>query len=110
MNIPKEAIEKAIEGGWNPVGSNALSVYEAVDPLRPQEIALDPTFWQALGKNLGYDADSTKIWNSTWVRQSFKTEKQLVLSDDWQNMALDFHDLILQEKDPTAFWDEILTK
>lgn len=48
--IPKRAISKAIEGGWQngPQRRAELdigwSVYE--------KIALDPSFWQALGKAL----------------------------------------------------------
>lgn len=70
--IPKQAIEKAIEGEWHlrdvehdydvaiesndewtefyPQGEDAPSYFS----VHFAEIALDPTFWQALGKALGW--------------------------------------------------------
>lgn len=48
MKILKEIIEKAIEGGWSPSGSAVMSMQEAVERLRYEEIALDKTFYRAL--------------------------------------------------------------
>ena len=115
MNIPKEAIEKAIEGGWHSeypdcqilthsswylmVGSSRLSCKGT--PL--STVALDPTFWQSLGKSL--------MW----------TEKTLVYEDDdmedgtndvWQKTWLfnahRFYDLVLEGKDTDDFWQKLL--
>lgn len=89
MNIPKEAIKLAVQGGWN---SSSNSVDEAVrgdiSKLYDTElayIALDPTFWASLGKALGWE-----------------------LGMD-ETHAHRFYDLILRGKDTTAFWKELLT-
>lgn len=90
MNIPREAIEKAIEGGWNPSGSATISMQEAIERLRYEEIALDPTFWQALGKSLGWAGgnETAEMFAATQLHK--------------------FVDLILQGKSTEAFWQELL--
>lgn len=53
----KDAIQKAIEGGWK---EGSLSSSEALEfGLRYNSTALlDPSFWQALGKALGWPDSS----------------------------------------------------
>ena len=85
MIIPKEAIEKAIEGGWN----DARLDYEATYA----DIALDHSFWQALGMALE--------WEGAIDRRPFATE--------WENYAHAFYHRILTGGDTQAFWDELLT-
>ena len=75
--IPHTAIERAIEGGWKPTGGYkdfseeiAIRASIIIDNSRwyfvvPNElrilmghlsdVALDPSFWQSLGKALGWD-------------------------------------------------------
>lgn len=48
MTIPKEVIDKAFEGGW--MSSVALD-----SSSRWQCVALDKTFWKALGNALGWE-------------------------------------------------------
>lgn len=69
--IPKQAIKKAIEGGWEPSEFRERAYWRTRRPIRPlnrhqlsasitlHEIALDPTFWQALGKALGWAAQNS---------------------------------------------------
>lgn len=100
MNIPKEAIEKAITGGWTPEGMDGLNIQfrnksinfyvsgfldvKGTFIFTHQEIALDPTFWQALGKALRWHPDFCFA------------------------AAHRFYDLILQSKDTDDFWQELL--
>lgn len=56
----KETISKAIEGGWLEVKS-APGCYD----LELAPLFLDPSFWQSLGKALGWDEDSIAL-NSYW--------------------------------------------
>lgn len=50
----QQAIEKAIEGGW-----------EGVNPK--SHFALEPLFWQSLGKAMGWtDNEKVKIWKYNW--------------------------------------------
>lgn len=82
--IPERAYELAKSGGWE--GWKLLSVRSW------QENALDPEFFQALGKALG--------WNST----DFGNYE----APDWLLYAHRFYDLILTGKSTDDFWKEIL--
>lgn len=78
----KEALRKAIEGGWKPRGvsmgisNNGWSSFESMISLvQWQEITSDPLFWQCLGKSLGwingYDTENTRgvIYSTYWLSQ-----------------------------------------
>lgn len=81
--IPTEAIEKAVAGGWRPTTRSSVLFGVVGDT---NAAILDPTFWQSLGKALGWEA-----------------------RDDWQQNAHRFYDLILTGGDTKKFWDELLT-
>jgi hypothetical protein len=106
--IPKNAIEEAIEGGWCKNygnGKNAFYFHCGVNWVRVKvtgpddiarqftyaEVALDPTFWQALGKSLGWKKERGRNTDNAWIFY-----------------ARDFYDLILQGKDTAEFWKELL--
>lgn len=95
MQIPKNVIEKAIEGGWEPsayeLGSTAL-----LRDFEWQIFALDPTFWQCLGKSLD--------WRT--IKHSDLIGHETV---QWNNYAHHFYDLILQGKPTEEFWQSLLT-
>jgi hypothetical protein len=79
--IPKAAIEKAIEGGWRlpqPCEHDGIKFYHTGDT------ALDPSFWQALGKALGW---------SDW---------------GYVPMAENFFMLVIRERLTEKFWEELL--
>ncbi len=84
--IPKEAIKKAMSVGWS------VPTHECYDPLNEQptnfatneEIALDPSFWQSLGKALGWQEDR------------------------WFEMGKWFCGIIFRGGDTEKFWDELL--
>jgi hypothetical protein len=100
--IPQEAIEKAIQGGWledsqidavddgkcyfQTMNGGELSEWQ----ITWEEIALDPSFWQSLGKALGWPLrnDGTTEW--------------------WGCVAADFCRVILTGGDTDKFWKEIL--
>lgn len=98
MTIPKAAIEKAIEEGWKPdhkaqmmhlnEGEGFYNTIQVGD-----HIALDPTFWQALGKALGLSEAHGE--NEYFCRH-------------WSHRAHEFYDLILTGGDTERFWAEIL--
>lgn len=131
MKIPKEVIELAISGGWEPLGADThsrfkwrpeTSIYrfwykelltegEWFADFSKAEIALDPTFWQALGKSL---RGEIKMHTYTKRIHAGKPELGSVTitrpnrySFNWPKHAHEFLDLILQGKDTTAFWAEI---
>ena len=54
---------------------------------------LDPLFWQALGKALGHG-----------INQRDNVTNRLI----WQQLALDYFDLVLTGGDTEKFWKELL--
>lgn len=119
MNIPKEIIEKAIEGGWFGGYSFSQDKYEEgkyifvmaddctheqfrqhqVRRLSSEDIAFDPSFWQALGKSLG--------WNYPVMRDG-RWSPEHSLMPNWRDCAQDFYDLILTNKSTDQFWSQLL--
>ena len=85
--IPKQAIEKAIEGGWKP---DKITMYGAQEWR--DLFALDPTFWQSLGKALGWRdfVDDENVMSAYF-------------GETWRYNAMRFYDLILTGGDLEAF-------
>ncbi len=124
--IPKQAIEKAVEGGWqqwangtSPSGEDlAASIDNAIFdwPIT----ALDPTFWQALGKTLGWEKKMVVRrgmvignfgWESPDKNIRFYGEEMgagMDYMNPWVYYAHRFYDLILTGGDTDKFWQEIL--
>ncbi len=101
--IPKEAIEKAIEGGWNTYIANGWSPLEWCGAPRFSGdelyfIALDPSFWQSLGKALG------------WKGKAYFRSKGYEC-EPWQFFQLSFVEASWGGADEVAdFWRELLAK
>jgi hypothetical protein len=116
MQIPREIIEKAIAGGWAHSGKRVRRVtlddkertpetytveigdteLEYCKYMMWQAVALDPHFWQALGKELG------------WPQISAYSRESDNEHETWRMTALSFYDLILTGGDTDAFWRELL--
>lgn len=115
--IPKQAIEKAIEGGfeegrnWKFVSANRywvcwLDGNGTVTPISTSLYIISPDFWQALGKALGW---GTSLYVGRMVRLSGDELK----GDKWElpipeYYAHRFYDLILNGGNVEAFWKELL--
>lgn len=107
--IPKQAIEKARQGGWKTklVWDDHYELYGEYDDRGGFEvaeyasIALDPAFWQALGKMLGWLDFVPTDGHNTWVNGP--QAKRCPVCN-----AHRFYDLILQEEDTDAFWERII--
>lgn len=133
--IPDKAIEKAIEGGWiehlnyerpyfeereKPEGfkSDVLIWGTRPDGKREftqyyyPEIALDPIFWQALGKSCGWQKQPYLCPGcqtiGTREGNHMNACPHKYRRGDWREEALEFYDLILTGGDTTAYWEEIL--
>lgn len=135
--IPKQATEKAVEGGWKSYGgSKPLGEVQEL-------IALDATFWQALGKAFGWgkewgnesnpeiidyriefrsylmkvpdDSDRTGIEGQIEHQRkvnisALRLEQQLkaMVRNPANFHAFRFYDLILTGGDTEKFWAELL--
>jgi hypothetical protein len=131
--IPKEAIEKAVEGGWLkevqlvqwgefqefPSGRLRLNFYDPQTSQKdyfdyePEKIALDPSFWQALGKALGWEkyacSDCREQKGFTFDScVACDAERGRVEQETYLVYAHWFYDLILTGGDTEAFWKDIL--
>lgn len=129
--IPKLAIEKAIEGGWNKPQFYVQD--NQPEHLLWQVVVLDRTFWIALGKALG--------WNGVWEMNFFKEDgspspryffigeekitgtdirsgekREYVIAqttsrvekEAWSFNARRFFDLLLQGKPTDEYWAGLL--
>lgn len=108
--IPKEAIDKAIEGGWSGFFArgytwNGKGITDIDgDFWTYEEVALDPTFWQALGKALGWPED----WYIGESRFKDKVDGRLYRTHCPKWHAHVFFELILAQEDTKTFWEEII--
>lgn len=113
--IPKQTIEKAIEGGWKYLNSYEFGdrrdfpLYAVDETKSPQVymvdwhmVVLDPTFWQALGKSLG--------WRKAGIRSPSQGRMKdgKWFDDEWFINAHRLYDLILTGGDTEKFWNELL--
>ena len=57
MTKTKDVIETAIRGGWLP--KNRLKMHTLEHNGNINHFVLDPLFWQALGKELGWEVSET---------------------------------------------------
>jgi hypothetical protein len=110
-----EAIKLAIEkggylndhtklgGDYRGASSDAMRVIEKAYAWRNSRILLDPDFWQALGKALG--------WNEDIIQQRIHAStKQVVMIQyaGWRFHWLSFIDWIADGKDVDDFFKELL--
>lgn len=115
----KEAIQKAIEGGWIPFGEK-ITEWEFYDGILKvfaldgkkhrlkeyylqEQIILDPFFWQALGKVEGWDTSNMKQW---WQKSDIRDK--ITLLDRWENEMHSFIDHIAGGGDVDSFFKKLL--
>jgi hypothetical protein len=112
-NSMAKAISLAIEkGGWRD------ETWMYVDKNLEADIVLDPLFWQALGKALGWgcncssgndylgpDEQGDPIWGSC---PACVVDGQYVPVKDWLAHAHAYFDLVLIGGDTEKFWKELL--
>jgi len=93
-----EAIKIAIEkGGYKDTEKWIPLEKERVLTLLTREwafVMVDPLFWQALGKALGWKVGTDKRFDG--------------YSYEWQHYAHQYFDLLLTGGDIEAFWKELL--
>lgn len=142
--IPKHIIEKAIEGGWREkmrkivmeksycmLFAERLSTYPTM--IYYAEFILDPLFWQALGKSLGwgketYHTNTGKEWgerfcNHCGISVDIQPSREsgcnhvhypescdicLKNSKTWKEQARQFFDLLLSNGNTSAYWESLI--
>lgn len=129
--ITRQAIEKAIAGGWTgqyPAQFGKPPVAMFAFKLSPQsdveevsrvihkggnayKVALDPSFWQGLGKALGWEmAKECPCCHKEYeyCRCDNCSIQEGGKYIEWQANARGFYDLILTGGDTKAYWQDIL--
>lgn len=107
--LTKQAVEKALEGGWMTFkGPVEVEIYGngrvnfnsggVITGINESGVVLDPKFWQALGKALGWDDGEIERVGYADGRYPWM----------WQFIAHQFYDLILTGGDTNKFWEELL--
>jgi hypothetical protein len=105
-----QAIRKAIEGGWEPQNQNfsiaAISYrVQVIEKVKYKErFFLDLSFWQSLGKELG--------WNGRWMVQIFTDHDDQSATVDgaprWKYELHRFIDHLVEGKDAETYFTELL--
>lgn len=118
--IPKTAIELAIKGGYDARWDNDVEIFFSVrrsgsEPhllktLTEEVVALDPSFWQALGKELGWSDSFDNVYRGESMNSegTWETREVHITEKVANHYAHRFYDKILQGEDTTEFWNEIL--
>ncbi len=106
----QQAIEKAIMGGYMEVdgmpaimGNGVIAKFSGGVRDVNNEIFLDPLFWQALGKSLGWEA----LGRTEMILDDFANVKTV---DWWRWKMHRFIDWISEGKDPGLFFNQLLTQ
>ena len=134
MNYTEQTIKKAIEGGYSTENvqiENGSLVWVYATPecggdFGEADIFLDPSFWQCLGKSLGWGKEKPKEeWecSSCWSNYcqnpeehpygeiGEKKDKKYYFStheDDWLDYATRyFKDYAMQKKSPEEFFKNL---
>lgn len=111
MTIPPKVIELAISGGWDSFFSqgftfNSRGLFDVdTDFTSYEEIALDPTFWQALGKALGWSEYAVCNIHG----QPCTLNCTQAFPFEYMYQAHRFYDLILTQQPTDTFWEEIIS-
>ena len=103
----KLAIQKAIEGGYEK-GQLFLD-----NPLMIlyREIVLDPKFWEALGRSLGWTERyhrRKQLMANIQVDYTVSRSPENFSVEAWQNAWHEFIDHLAENKDPESFFSELL--
>lgn len=124
--IPQNIIELAIKGGFLNADKVVLKFAgywfsytdsEHVERLVMSEIVLRPDFWQALGKELGWN-EAECLGMEADLTCPCKPRVEAVNghmitihngSLQWKTEAHNFFDLLLTSGDTKRFWEDLLT-
>jgi hypothetical protein len=98
----KDAITKAIEGGWKMSETETIYVANNI-PFVNDSFLLDPLFWSALGKSLGWE-----VWDKKALEDSVAVGGKIKYW--WQIMWHRFIDHLAEGKDADSFFTNLLPR
>lgn len=90
----KLAIEKGGYEGYKLIGNTFVQNNPYIQSLK--EITLDPLFWQALGKALGWKGNQSSSFSKIQIRER------------WLKIALLYTETVLTGGDTEELWKELL--
>lgn len=120
----QQAIQKAIEGGYRNIEDNyeidgeKLRLYRKKDNattalLEYEYLLLDPLFWQALGKSLGWESGQHPHWSFTLLKEYDTHIEHGGISckrlHPWEAQMHRFIDHLAEGKNINSFFKELLT-
>ena len=94
----EEAIKKSISAGYKP-SEMYLEVSAYGADYQFLAISTDPTFWQALGKSMG--------WKDYWYIDDLGREREVVVWKDHQHRLIDH---LAEGKDIDSFFKDLLSE
>lgn len=109
----KEAIQKAIEGGWGKEQFSAshlnlrvVNTEEGSIDMPLDCVFLDPLFWQALGKAMGWEGKVQEVIDTRTENPRFQVGGW-VNKGDWKTEWHRFIDHLAEGKDAESFFNEL---
>lgn len=109
-----EIIKLAVEQGeYMNLKKHSLKFEKLIDPPTEEEIVLDPLFWQALGKALGWSGFKFYFegkWQYTDDPTIQVQSRTPFVYETWLANALDYHKLLLTGGDTEKFWEDLLSE
>lgn len=94
----QQAIEKAIEGGWN-----ERLIFEKNGHLCDSSFLLDPLFWQSLGKAMWWDKLTVERDGRTFKAGKYGLLPEFVWQGEWHR----FIDHLAEGKDQESFFENL---
>ncbi len=95
----EQTIKKAIEGGYNGIFTDSEKIQDQVTAIK--DSLLDPKFWKALGKGLGYK-DSYSTNDPEWKVMIFgEMEKR-----NWRTLFRNFTEHLIKGESIETFFEE----
>lgn len=101
----KEAIQKAIEGGYETPNMSERTG----TGILTYNCLLDPAFWQSLGKAMGWEKRMEVAWGIVDEEHGGATSMKGYCMPEWQYHQHRFIDHLVEGKDAESFFNNLLT-
>lgn len=108
MSYITKAIKLAKKSGYNPTFTNDIDPEIAIYGYNT--FLVDPSFWESLGKGLGWQGFRKSAGDSTWALYDSKSDGVFDTSwmPEYKYKWHKFIDHLAENKDPQLFFKELL--